>query len=159
MDAELINPFVKSVENVITTMAGISLTMEKLALKTDNRTWGDVSGIIGLAGNQASGNMILSFDQPSILAIVSGMLGEKFTAIDAQVTDAVGELTNMVSGGAKAQLSEKGYSFDMATPIILVGKDIEIKQLSKAPILMVPFITSEGKFVLEASLAKEGRSR
>ncbi len=155
MDAELINPFIKSVENVITTMAGISMTMEKPSIKRDNRTWGEVSGIIGLAGNQATGNMILSFDQPSILAIVSGMLGESFTTIDAQVTDAVGELTNMVSGGAKGALSEKGYYFEMATPIILVGKDIEIKQLSKDPIVLVPFVTETGKFVLEASLTKD----
>lgn len=154
MDADVINPFIESTVNVLKVMAATSVTIGAPSVKVHNRTWGVVTGVIGLAGYQASGNMILSFDKPSILSIVSNMLGEKFSTIDDQVADAVGELTNMVSGGAKGKLSDMGFFFEMAVPLVVLGQNTEIKQLTKAPIIVVPFDTGNGKLVLEASLKK-----
>ena len=153
MNVEFINPFINSALNVLKTMAKTTPNVGKPAVKPGNRTWGVVTGIIGLAGETVSGNMVLSFDAPSILRIVSNMLGEEFKEVNNDVVDAVGELTNMISGGAKGELSEKGHKFDMATPIMVTGKDLEIKQLSDIPVITVPFTTDAGKFVIEANLA------
>lgn len=152
MQVEFINPFLVSTVKVIETMASTKVTAGKPAIKQGNKSWGDVSGIIGLASDQLSGNLILSFDRPSILGIVSGMLGEEMKEITPDVVDAVGEITNMISGGAKAMLSEQGQKFEMASPIMLVGKNIEITQLSKGPVITIPFKTDKGEFVAEATL-------
>ncbi|MBX7144461.1 MAG: chemotaxis protein CheX [Oligoflexia bacterium] len=154
MDAGLINPFIQSTVNVLSTMAQTSPTVGQAAIKKGHKTWGCVTGIIGMAGKEVTGNLVVSFDEGSILGIVSKMLMEEFKEINKDVVDAVGEITNMISGGTKKLLSEKGFSFDMATPVILVGKDIEMTQLSKSPVLCVPFKTDRGQFVLEANLAK-----
>lgn len=153
MDANIINPFVASTVNVIKTMAFTEPVSGAPRVKMDRLTWGDVTGIIGLAGEGMAGNMVLSFSAPSILGIVSKMLGEQFTELNKDVVDAVGELTNMISGGAKAELYEYGYRFHMATPMIIVGKNVELSQLSKVPIIQIPFTTPEGEFVCEANLA------
>ena len=84
---------------------------------------------------------------------------EKFTAVTPDVIDAVGEITNMVSGGAKNSLAEAGYNFQMATPIMITGQGVEIIQFSKAPVLQVPFSTAEGKFVIEANLAPTAQKK
>lgn len=157
MDAALINPFINSTLNVIKTMAFTDVKPGAPYIKTGNKTYGVVTGIIGLASEKYSGNMILSFDEGAILGIVSGMLGETFTEVNQDVVDAVGELTNMISGGAKAVLSQEGYVFNMATPAMIVGKDIEISQLTSSPIVAVPFTTSSGSFVVEAGLVKRTR--
>lgn len=156
MDIEFVNPFVSATVNVVRTMAATDLKVGKIQTKESKLTDGVVTGIIGLASEKASGNMVLSFDQPSILGIVKRMLMEEFTEINADVVDAVGELTNMICGGAKADLSQKGYIFDMAIPVMIVGKNVEVKQLSEAPTIVIPFYTQDGKFVVEANLAKKG---
>ena len=155
MDAEIINPFLIAAAKVIETMASIKVTPQKPRLKEGNQTWGIVSGVIGLVGTTMSGNLIVSFDEPSILAIVSAMLMEKYERISPEVVDAVGEITNMISGNAKALLNEKGHCFEMATPIMLVGKGIEITQLSKEPVICLPFTTPDGEFVAETCIRKK----
>ena len=153
MNVELVNPFIHATLEVLGTMAQTQPKPEKPQIKGDNKTWGDVTGVIGMAGEELSGNLVISFDQPSILGIVSRMLMEQFSSLSPEVVDAVGEITNMISGGAKRGLSEKGFKFSMATPIMLTGKNVEIKQYSNAAILQVPFVTPEGRFVIEANLA------
>ena len=59
-----------------------------------------VSGIIGMTGS-ARGSLALSFSANSILKIVSNMLGENYKEINGEVRDAVGEITNMISGVAR----------------------------------------------------------
>jgi len=74
---------------------------------------GDVSGVPGLTDNR------------SILKIVSNMLGEEHKHIDEGVKDAVGEMTNMLSGEARKELSEKGHSFKASIPKIVAAKDMQ----------------------------------
>ena len=154
MQVDLINPFIDATLNVLETMAGTSPQAERPTVKADMRTWGDVTGIIGMAGADVTGSMILSFDKASILAIVSRMLGEEYFEINSQVIDAVGELANMVSGGAKATLESKNFKFDMATPLMITGRGLEITQFTKVPVIVVPFRTGEGQFVVEANLSR-----
>ena len=44
------------------------------------------------------------------------MLGEEIQSLDGDIQDAVGEITNMISGGARAELEKMGYSLAMAIP-------------------------------------------
>jgi chemotaxis protein CheX len=80
------------------------------------------------------------------------MLMEQFTELSQDIVDAVGEITNMVCGGAKAEFQHAGLLFDMATPVVLTGKDIELSMLSRTEVISVPLTTAEGTFVIESSL-------
>ncbi|MDZ4785529.1 MAG: chemotaxis protein CheX [bacterium] len=153
MKIEYINPFLNSAKKVIETMCMTPVKAGKPDIKKDKMTFGVVTGVIGMAGTNVSGNMIISFDEPSILNMVNTMLGETFTTICPEIVDAVGELTNMISSGAKKDLAEAGLAIDMAVPIMLVGKGAELKQLSNEVCIQIPFETSAGKFVIETNLA------
>ncbi len=155
MDLELVGPFISSTVNVLRTMAQTELKVGKIAPKTDRKTSGVVTGVIGMASDSITGNLILSFDQPTILGIVSRMLMEQYAEVSEQVVDAVGELTNMICGGAKSELSQKGLSFNMATPMMLRGQNIEISQLSEGPLMSIPFQTQDGWFVVETNLVRK----
>jgi chemotaxis protein CheX len=157
MDVTLINPFLDATIKVIETMAMTKVSVGKPAVKQGKGTWGTVTGIIGIASKGLSGNLVLSFEEPCILAIVNNMIGEKHQTINEEIVDAVGELTNMISGGAKAALSEQGLLCDMATPMTVVGRDIEIKQFSSAPVISIPFETEAGKFVVEVCLKRDAK--
>ena len=154
MDLELVGPFIRSTVNVLRTMAQTELKVGKIAPKTDRKTSGVVTGVIGMASELITGNLILSFDKPAIIGVVSRMLMERHHDVTDQVVDAVGELTNMICGGAKSELNQKGLAFSMATPMMLRGQNIEISQFCDGPLMSIPFQTQDGWFVVETNLAR-----
>jgi len=143
------NPFLESIMNVMETMAQMKANPQKPFKKEDNKSRGDVTGIIGMAGEQTKGSLAISFLEPTIVHITSQILMEKISQLDETVVDMVGELTNVVSGGAKSILAERGYKFDMAIPTMVVGKNHVITHKTTGPIIVVPFETVAGKFFVE----------
>ncbi len=78
----------------------MELAPQKPRIKKDEVARGDVSGLIGLIGPQTKGSMSITFDENLALEIMQRMLGERPNGINEEVTDMVGEITNMVTGGA-----------------------------------------------------------
>jgi chemotaxis protein CheX len=153
MKAEFINPFLNAAKNVLETMCQTQVTAKKPTLKDNSLTYGEITGIIGMVSDEIAGCMILSFSEKCILHIVANMLMEKpKEKVDEEIVDAVGELTNMICGGAKAQLAKLDYKFNLATPTMVVGKNVEISYYSDAPTIVIPFSTEYGDFVIEANL-------
>ena len=152
MDIKLITPFVDSAKNVLKTMATVEANADEYLIKKDSKTFGDVTGVISLTGAKANGSLIISFQGALILKIVSNMFMEEITELTSEVSDAVGELTNMICGNAKTNLTSLGFAFDMATPFVLTGQNMEVKQLSKTETIVAPFSTEFGRFTVELSL-------
>ncbi|MBF0537751.1 MAG: chemotaxis protein CheX [Nitrospirae bacterium] len=154
MKVEFVNPFLESIVKVLSTMANTQAKPGRPFLKQESSAKGDVTGLIGLAGQQTKGSLAITFTEPAILHIASQMLGETFTTINNDVADAVGEITNMVTGGAKKLLSQQGYKFDLSIPSTIVGKDHIVSHKTKGPIVIVPFDTVAGKFFVEICFEK-----
>lgn len=85
-----------------------------------------------MVGPQTKGSLSITFEQGLILEIMQNMLGENPGNINEEVTDLVGEITNMVTGGAKNLLSDKGYEFEMATPVVVSGIGHKISHQAQA---------------------------
>ncbi len=94
----------------------------------------------------------MSVDEKCILDIVSKMLFEEFTELTAEIVDAVGEITNMICGGAKVGLGEQGLAITMARPMMITGKEFNFTQHKHADHITIPFSTAAGRFVIEASI-------
>lgn len=150
MNAELINPFLKATVNVLTMMAFVKPVPGKPFLKHDNKAQGDISGVIGLTGH-SRGVVVFTLSEAAALKIVSSMLSEPFSELNAEVSDAVGELTNMISGDARRELATKGFKFEAGLPSIIKGKDHIIESMTKGPTIAIPFEIDGAKFVVETS--------
>ena len=83
------------------------------------------------------------------------MLGETITELTSDVGDAVGELTNMISGSARADLDRQGYSFRMALPTVITRAGHRMSVIATSPTTVVPFTTEAGPFFIEACLMTE----
>ncbi|MGL5047006.1 MAG: chemotaxis protein CheX [Shewanella sp.] len=149
MNVNFINPFLQSLLNVISTMASMDLTPGKPQIKADNLAKGDVSGLIGLVGPQTKGSLSITFEQKLVLQIMQNMLGENPGKINEEVTDLVGEITNMVTGGAKNILGQKGYEFEMATPMVVSGKGHTISHKANGTKIIMPFTSPYGAAYIE----------
>lgn len=153
MDVKFINPFLDGTVSVLKTMAFVEPTAGKPYLKKDNSARGDVSAIIGLTGD-AIGSLALSFSEGAILKIVSNMLGEEIKAINRDIKDAVGEITNMVSGVARKHLEAEGLNITAAIPTVVAGKDHTIVHVLGGPSIIIPFAIGEGDFVVDVCLGE-----
>ena len=149
MKVEFINPFIASLKNVIGTMAQIDLVVQKPQKKGDELARGEVSGIIGMIGPQVKGSMAITFDKALATSIMKNMLGEVTNSIDDEVRDMVGEMTNMICGGAKNALSDQGYQFEMAVPVIISGANHCIQHKVDGPKIIITFASDLGKAYLE----------
>jgi chemotaxis protein CheX len=68
------------------------------------------------------------------------------------VCDAIGELTNMVAGSAKAELDE--YQLSVSLPNVVTGVDHDIRFPTNVTPLCVPFATHWGPLSLEVGLVE-----
>lgn len=149
MKVEIINPFLNSMSNVLTTMAMLEPKAGKAVVKEDDVAAGDVTGIIGMVGDNFKASMAITFSKAVILEITARMLGESITEIDETVTDMVGEITNMVTGGAKTQLADKGYDIGLATPVVVTGEGHQVAHKAHGPKIVIPFTIDAGNFYVE----------
>ncbi len=149
MNVAFINPFIQSILEVLSTMANMEAKPGPPAIKKNSVAQGDVTGIIGMAGEKIVGSLAVCFTEPVIIEIAKRMLGETPPSIDETVIDMVGEITNIVTGGAKKLLADDGYHFDMAIPAVVSGKDHSINHKSNGTTIILPFSTEAGEFFIE----------
>ncbi len=152
MDDRFIDAFSEGTLNVIKTMANISPMPGKPYLKKDGSANGDVSGVIGFTG-AVTGSMALSFSEKSILKIVSNMLGEEIQEINGDIKDAVGEITNIISGAARKELELKGFNVLAAIPTVVSGKGHSIAHVLGGPSIIIPFEMEAGPFVVDICIS------
>lgn len=153
MDVQFVNPVIAAVLNVLKTMARIEPKpgLPKRKDRNDVVQGKNVTGLMTMVGDKAVASIALTFTEAAILHIASNMLPTKPSQIDGVVIDLAGELANMVLGSAKTGLEEKGFSFQLSLPTIIMGSDYLIAHKTKAPIIILPFTMPEGDFFLEVS--------
>ena len=153
MRVEFINPFLASTRDVFQTMLGCEIQRGEVRVK-DTRTPGlEVSGMIGLSG-RVHGMVVVSFSRATSLKIAEVMLGETFESIDADVVDAVGEVTNMIAGGAKARLEK--YQLSIGLPTVICGKNHIINFPSNSVPISMPFDSPIGSVCVDVGIVVEG---
>ena len=149
MDILMINALLHSLFTIFSTMVRLEIQAGIPVLKHGNIAKGEASGLIGMKAAGSSGSVALSLTLPTIRAISRSMLGEEFTSVDKEAVDLVGELTNMLVGGAKRILSEKGHEFDMHTPQLLVGDGHEIVHHHAGQTVLLPIMIDQDEFYVE----------
>ena len=141
MDVKYINPFIMAAQSVFRTMLGIEVTLSKPVIKTNRTTSGEVTGIMGLVGDR-KGTITISFQDKGALFIYKTLIGDESSAINSDVVDAIGELTNIISGQARKEFEKAGINLKAA--MVIVGKEIELNFITTLPIVQLPFNFSVG---------------
>jgi len=150
MRVEYINPFITSLRNAFSTMLSCDVHKKSISLKTGNQVLYPVSGVIGLSGT-AIGTVVLSLSEEVAIKAASTMLLTDCESVNADVIDAVGELTNMVAGAAKAALEE--YHLMVSLPNVVTGQNYEVRFPSNVTPICVNFECDWGPLALEVGLA------
>lgn len=149
MKVAFINPFITATITTFEMMLKVKLLPGKPEIKTQPFPSFDISGIIGLSGD-AIGSVVLSYPKIVALMAVSKFVGAEIKTIGPDVTDAIGELTNIVAGSAKAEL--QGMNVSISLPSVIMGRNHQISNPSGLESLVIPFNSEIGKINLEVCL-------
>ncbi len=150
MSAEHIHPFIRSLARTFQTMLQCEVSLGKLWSHAERAPLYDVTAVIGMTG-KATGTVVVSFSQSLALKAAATMLLTETHEIDADVIDAVGELTNMIAGGAKAELPQ--WEMSLSTPSMVVGTPHTVRFPSHVHPVCMTLHTAWGPLALEVGLA------
>ena len=151
MDVKYINPFITASLKAFGTFLQTKVEAQKPLLfeagKSDLQY--DVSGIIGLAG-EVRGSVVVSFPKIAALKIVSRLTGVETKVFDDDVTDAVGELVNIVAGNAKEGLQQ--FRIEISLPSVVKGPQHTIAWMVGVPVIAIPLASEFGTIYLFVSM-------
>lgn len=137
MNVEYINPFLISLQNVLSMLFGIKPKIGKIYLK--NSSFQDYTVNIELKG-EINGIFSLVINDDTVKKIASHMIGQTISQIDSLSISAIGELGNMIAGNTCTLYSKKGLHTNISTPKVVKGED---EMLKKATVICIPILLNE----------------
>ena len=121
IDVQLVHPFIEATIACLTQMADIRPTCLRAFIKEDPLMHGEITGVIGLTGG-LTGSCVISFPMDLARFIVARFLREAEASVtEAMIADGIGEVANMVAGGAKSHFAAGGLRFAISTPTLIIG--------------------------------------
>lgn len=150
MDVRYVNPFIAAIKHVFKTMLEIDVFVGRPCIKDSDAALSDVSAIIGLSG-KATGSIAMCFSQNTAVRLGSRFAKTQLSAYDmVPLADALGELTNIVAGQAKAHLPNVPVTISL--PRVIVGADHRLVESVVSPVLLLPCDSSLGRFSVEVMM-------
>jgi len=144
----LVNQFHSDVREIFMTMVGVE-DLLRLPLVTDPRThFSDcITAMVGFTGF-FNGLVSLHVAQSLALRFTSSMIGMEVTEMDADVTDALGEIANMIAGSFKHHLSKEGHEVRLSTPSVVTGEEYVVTAGSMADTLTLLYDAYDEWFLI-----------
>jgi chemotaxis protein CheX len=149
MDIVIIHALLDSLFTIFTTMMNTKILPGVPVPKSETTAMGEVTALIGMKAPGARGSVAVTLPMPALSEISRKLLGHEITNIDKDAADLAGELTNMLVGGAKRVLSEKGLEFDMQTPQMITGEGHEIEHHHPGQTVLLPIKVGNSEFYIE----------
>jgi len=119
--------------------AGYRCQAGKPSLKRDSSHAYDVSGIIGLSGS-AQGSIKPQLPESDGAQDYLQAASDGNKVVGPELSDGIGELTNIVAGSAKAELANlTKHSLSVSLPNVVLGSGHTVTRPSNLPGIMVPF--------------------
>ena len=96
----------------------------------------EVTSMVGLAG-QLCGVLSVRCDEKSATLMTSKMLGVEIDEAGADMSDALGEICNMVAGNFKNKITGLGDGCMLSPPTVITGSDYTTYTAGEKPALEV----------------------
>lgn len=148
--ADFVNPVLRATREVFETMLGCTPKRVGLKIKDHVTSENSVSGLIGITG-LTIGTISVRLPEDMAIEVLDRMTGTRADSVTPDVCDAVGELTNMIAGSAKAQLAHLDLSLSL--PNVVTGS-FDVSYPTEVQPFCVLFESDLGPFVIEAGFTK-----
>jgi len=150
MNIKYLTPFIEAAYEVILAEAGYKMKRGGLSLDKGPYLTDEITVIISLVGDVV-GTVFYSLNGKTALNIVSVILDEPLSELDALAQSGIAELGNVITGRASVKLAQAGYESTISPPTLMIGEDAVISTLD-LPRLVVPLEGDAGKLVIHLAL-------
>jgi len=155
MDVRLINPFVDSLIEALSMMASMDPVPQKPFIKESSTATHEITSLVSFANDTTAGTVALSLDKTCALDIYARFTGEELSEYSLEARDAVGEIVNMMAGGAKQKFSEEGNSFQISLPTVIEGEDSTVEHQNGCPVVVIPLAADDLNMCVEVAMVTE----
>jgi chemotaxis protein CheX len=155
VDANDILPFIKATRHIFQTMFQLAVEVGTPELRKGPAAGKDVSAIIGMSGD-VEGSVVLSFSMDTARRIVAVFTGTDAAVSNEDLADAVGEIVNMIAGGAKAQFKNKNVS--ISCPSVVIGEQHRVLGGKDIACVSIPCTCDCGSFSVDIATRQDSKS-
>lgn len=148
IQAEHIHAFIDSAKEVFECMTGAPLGVTAPRIRTESDTT-EITCVIRLEGD-LHGAASVGVDADSAWTIFQMMTGEAAPEDPGDVLDAMGELTNLIVGGAKTRFNLE--SVRMTCPDITQNQQHLSEIESETAIITIPCETQDARFQIDVAI-------
>jgi chemotaxis protein CheX len=111
----------------------------------------DVTAMVGLAG-KLCGVLNVRCDGKAAALMTSKMLGVELEKAGADISDALGEICNMVAGNFKNKISGLGDGCMLSPPTVITGSDYSMYSLADSPGLEIKLLFENMPMVISLQI-------
>lgn len=139
------------VTEIFSTMVGMDISSCSMLSEADSRFENCVSAMIFMTGSYIG---TVSVHLPPMVAmdITSQMLGMEIASVDADVTDALGEIANMIAGSFKHHIVKNGQEMRITTPQVIARNEHFRSPHSSPDVLALLFDAGKNHLLVTVNL-------
>lgn len=141
----------KAMAEIFASMVMMEIDVSETHLDLDAPLKESITAIIGFSGT-SKGLVALHVPKDVALAITSSFLMMEVAELNEDVKDAIGELTNMISGEVKNKLMSNGLSVDLSVPTTIVGDSYDFRCGADTERVITSFKVDSGIFSVDFQL-------
>ncbi|MFZ3342135.1 MAG: chemotaxis protein CheX [Terriglobales bacterium] len=133
-----------AIEEVFEIMVGSRV---KPVPKGETAPSGGYTAMVGIAGGLC-GILSVTCDKKTAREIAKAMLGPDIADSEEQVSDALGEICNMIAGNFKNKLSTADRSCMLSVPTVIKGEEYSFRSLADGEVLETTMIFADAPVVV-----------
>ncbi len=137
----LIETLTQSTQGLFQTMCNFEMSPCGVEHACSHRAQHELNGIISISG-KLKVTVVISLTKSLAFNVVNAFLGSAPDAVNSEVVDVVGELTNMICGNAKERLGMEGLSLGL--PTVVAGSNMIVAFESGLNISRLAFESPQG---------------
>jgi len=142
----------RAAAEVLSTM--LSIDSQAKDMYTENLALGEAEGVVSFIGltGKYTGTGGLQCTSDAARHMASKFLMNEFEAVNEEVLDAFGELTNMIIGSFKNEMESVIGPMGMSIPTVIYGRNFTTRSLGHEEWVVVPFDCAGHKLEVKVCL-------
>lgn len=143
MDEKWIGYLQKATREVFDTMIFIGVEPDTPLHGLATETAAHVVASVPFAG-ESSGLVAFHTAIETAKQLAGSMLGMAPAEVDGEMTDAMGEIANMIAGGFRLALKSSGIDLAISVPTVITGSDFRTRYVTPVTRVLCPFRLENG---------------
>lgn len=156
MNMELIQPFINSLDAVISELMRCSARIADVTMEQGSYQRTGIAALVVLSGD-IQGRIILDMDSAAASQAATDLAGVSGVPTEETAQEIICELTNMVIGNAITQLNDRGFKFKVHPPELFMI-DVGPRGALDSETVLLRFQLPKGAVYLNIAVHDESRA-